>query len=163
MVLFRDRSEAGRELAAALGSFGEEPDVIVLGLPRGGVPVALEVAERLDAPLDVFVVRKLGVPGFEELAMGAVASGGSSARSSGGRSCTGGTAQSLIQPDGRPSWSTTAWPRAPPSAPRWRRCAGGARRGWWSACRSPPLTSARSSSPRWRTLSARELPSDSVP
>jgi predicted phosphoribosyltransferase len=77
MVLFRDRSEAGRELAAALGSFAEEPDVIVLGLPRGGVPVALEVAERLDAPLDVFVVRKLGVPGFEELAMGAVASGGS--------------------------------------------------------------------------------------
>ena len=73
--MFRDRSEAGRELAGSLSHFGEA-NAMVLGLPRGGVPVAFEVAEALDAPLEVFVVRKLGVPGHEELAMGAVASGG---------------------------------------------------------------------------------------
>lgn len=76
MALFRDRVDAGRELAAALGSYARRPDAIVLGLPRGGVPVAHEVASALDLPLDVLVVRKLGVPGHEELAMGAVASGG---------------------------------------------------------------------------------------
>jgi putative phosphoribosyl transferase len=76
VAIFRDRSAAGRELATLLSHFGEERAVVVLGLPRGGVPVAFEVAEALDAPLDVFVVRKLGVPGHEELAMGAVASGG---------------------------------------------------------------------------------------
>lgn len=74
--LFRDRREAGRHLAQALGPFGTRPSPIVLGLPRGGIPVAYEVARALDAPLDVFVVRKLGVPGHEELAMGAIASGG---------------------------------------------------------------------------------------
>ena len=73
---FSDRREAGRRLAALLRPLAEEPDVIVLGLPRGGVPVAYEVAEALGAPLDVFVVRKLGVPGHEEYAMGAIASGG---------------------------------------------------------------------------------------
>src|SRR6266481_4647518 len=73
--LFRDRSEAGRLLAAKLTSSANRPDVLVLGLPRGGVPVAYEVAEALGAPLDVFVVRKLGAPGQEELAMGAIASG----------------------------------------------------------------------------------------
>jgi predicted phosphoribosyltransferase len=72
---FRDRRDAGRQLARELESFRAK-NPIVLGLPRGGVPVAFEVAEYLDAPLDVFVVRKLGVPGHEELAMGAVASGG---------------------------------------------------------------------------------------
>lgn len=73
---FRDRGEAGQLLAAALAA-GETLDhPVVLGLPRGGVPVAFEVARRLGAPLDVFVVRKLGVPGHEELAMGAIASGG---------------------------------------------------------------------------------------
>jgi predicted phosphoribosyltransferase len=76
LALFRDRSAAGRELAGQLAHHAGERDVVVLGLPRGGLPVALEVAEALDAPLDVFVVRKLGVPGHEELAMGAVASGG---------------------------------------------------------------------------------------
>ncbi|HEU5076777.1 MAG TPA: phosphoribosyltransferase [Polyangiaceae bacterium] len=75
MSLFRDRRHAGRVLAAALGKY-RGTDVIVLGLPRGGVPVAYEVARALGAPLDVFVVRKLGVPGHEELAMGALASGG---------------------------------------------------------------------------------------
>src|SRR3981189_2285384 len=74
--LFRDRSEAGRLLAAKLTAYANRPDVGVLGLPRGGVPVAYEVAIALGAPLDVFVVRKLGVPGREELAMGAIASGG---------------------------------------------------------------------------------------
>ncbi|MCS6802214.1 MAG: phosphoribosyltransferase [Chloroflexota bacterium] len=76
MARFADRAHAGRVLAAALGHYAGRPDLIVLGLPRGGVPVAFEVARKLGAPLDVFVVRKLGVPGREELAMGAVASGG---------------------------------------------------------------------------------------
>jgi predicted phosphoribosyltransferase len=74
--LFRDRREAGRLLAAKLTAYANRPDVIVLALPRGGVPVADEVARALGAPLDVFVVRKLGIPGSEELAMGAVATGG---------------------------------------------------------------------------------------
>jgi putative phosphoribosyl transferase len=74
--LFRDRHEAGRLLAAKLAGYANRPDVIVLALPRGGVPVAYEVASALDLPLDVFVVRKLGIPGYEELAMGAVATGG---------------------------------------------------------------------------------------
>jgi erythromycin esterase-like protein/adenine/guanine phosphoribosyltransferase-like PRPP-binding protein len=73
---FRHRSDAGRQLAAHLTRFGGRSDVLVLGLPRGGVPVAAEVATALGAPLDVFLVRKLGVPGHEELAMGAVAEGG---------------------------------------------------------------------------------------
>ena len=73
---FRDRREAGRLLAEKLSGYAGKPDVVVLGLPRGGVPVAYEVARTLDAMLDVFLVRKLGVPGHEELAMGAVASGG---------------------------------------------------------------------------------------
>jgi putative phosphoribosyl transferase len=73
---FDDRSEAGRRLAESLLQYAGRPDLVVLGLPRGGVPVAYEVAKRLSAPLDVFVVRKLGVPGHEELAMGAIASGG---------------------------------------------------------------------------------------
>jgi erythromycin esterase-like protein/predicted phosphoribosyltransferase len=74
--LFRDRREAGRLLATRLTHYANRPDVLVLALPRGGVPVAYEVASALGAPLDVFVVRKLGVPGYEELAMGAVATGG---------------------------------------------------------------------------------------
>jgi predicted phosphoribosyltransferase len=73
---YRDRFEAGRVLADELGEFAGRPDVLVLALPRGGVPVAFEVARALGAPMDVFVVRKLGVPGHEELAMGAIASGG---------------------------------------------------------------------------------------
>ena len=73
---FRDRREAGRLLAAMLPAYANRPDVLVLALPRGGVPVAYEVARALGAPLDVFLVRKLGVPGYEELAMGAVATGG---------------------------------------------------------------------------------------
>ncbi len=73
---FRGRSEAGRELAGLLSAYAGRDDVIVLGLPRGGVPVAFEVAQALAAPLDVFLVRKLGVPGHEELALGAIASGG---------------------------------------------------------------------------------------
>jgi erythromycin esterase-like protein/predicted phosphoribosyltransferase len=73
---FRDRREAGRKLAELLTAYASKPDVLVLALPRGGVPVAHEVARALGAPLDVFVVRKLGVPGYEELAMGAVATGG---------------------------------------------------------------------------------------
>src|SRR5262249_55874458 len=74
--LFRDRRDAGRLLASLLEEYRGRPDVIVLGLPRGGVPVAYEVATALGAPLDVFLVRKLGTPGREELAMGAIASGG---------------------------------------------------------------------------------------
>jgi putative phosphoribosyl transferase len=74
--IFADRAEAGRHLAAALSEFNGRADVLVLALPRGGVPVAFEVARALDVPLDVFIVRKLGVPGHEEFAMGAIASGG---------------------------------------------------------------------------------------
>ena len=73
---FSDRREAGRVLAERLQDYKDSPGVIVLALPRGGVPVAYEVAQELHAPLDVFIVRKLGVPGHEELAMGAIASGG---------------------------------------------------------------------------------------
>jgi len=74
--MFRDRYEAGRVLAKKLAPYAGRQDVLVLALPRGGVPVAVEVARALGAPLDVFLVRKLGVPGFEERAFGAVASGG---------------------------------------------------------------------------------------
>ena len=72
---FRDRVEAGRRLAGELMDYAHRPDVLVLGLPRGGVPVAFEVARALHAQLDVFLVRKLGVSGHEELAMGAIATG----------------------------------------------------------------------------------------
>jgi predicted phosphoribosyltransferase len=75
-VPFRDRTEAGALLAQKLGRYANRSDVLILALPRGGVPVALEVAKALNAPLDVFLVRKLGVPGHEELAMGAIASAG---------------------------------------------------------------------------------------
>lgn len=75
-MLFKDRFDAGRLLASKLRSFANRPDTVVLALPRGGVPVGYEVAKALHVPLDVFVVRKLGVPGYEELAMGAIASGG---------------------------------------------------------------------------------------
>src|ERR1041384_691984 len=73
---FPDRAAAGKLLAEKLTQYAGRDDVIVLGLPRGGVPVAFEVAQRLRVPLDIFIVRKLGVPGFEELAVGAIASGG---------------------------------------------------------------------------------------
>src|SRR5207253_1065039 len=73
---FADRAAAGRELAFRLEPYAGDPRLVVLALPRGGVPVGAEVARALDAPLDVFVVRKLGVPGRRELAMGAIASGG---------------------------------------------------------------------------------------
>jgi predicted phosphoribosyltransferase len=75
-MIYRDRYEAGRILAGNLTAYANQPNVIVLALPRGGVPVAYEVAQALHAPLDVFLVRKLGLPGHEELAMGAIASGG---------------------------------------------------------------------------------------
>ena len=73
---FRNRRDAGRRLATELRQYADRRDVIVLALPRGGVPVAFEIAAALHAPLDVFVVRKLGLPGQEELAMGALACGG---------------------------------------------------------------------------------------
>src|SRR5437773_1144390 len=73
---FKDRIEAGRQLANALTEYANRHDVVVLALPRGGVPVGFEVAQALHAPLDVFLVRKLGVPGHPELAMGAIAAGG---------------------------------------------------------------------------------------
>jgi putative phosphoribosyl transferase len=73
---FRDRTDAGRQLAARLAAFANRRDVVVLALPRGGLPVAAEVSRELNVPLDIFLVRKLGVPGHVELAMGAIASGG---------------------------------------------------------------------------------------
>ena len=76
MRAFANRAEAGQLLAGKLLDYAGRDDVIVLGLPRGGVPVAFEVAQRLRVSLDIFIVRKLGVPGFEELAVGAIASGG---------------------------------------------------------------------------------------
>lgn len=75
-MIFRNRSEAGQALAKKLLAYAHRNDVLVLALPRGGVPVAYEVATALQVPLDVFIIRKLGVPGREELAMGAIASGG---------------------------------------------------------------------------------------
>ena len=75
-MIYRDRTDAGQRLAAQLMDYADRPDVLVLALPRGGVPVAFEVARALRVPLDIFLVRKLGVPGHEELAMGAIASGG---------------------------------------------------------------------------------------
>ena len=75
-MLFRDRTEAGRMLAHRLAAYANYSDAMVLALPRGGVPVAFEIAEALNLPLDILVVRKLGVPGHEEFAMGAIASGG---------------------------------------------------------------------------------------
>lgn len=75
-MIFRDRAEAGQRLAGMLSHYAKLPDVVVLALPRGGVPVGYEVARALSAPLDVFLVRKLGFPGQEEFAMGAIASGG---------------------------------------------------------------------------------------
>ena len=74
--ILRDRTDAGKRLAEALEDYADDPDGIVLALPRGGVPVGYEIAETLHLPLDVFLVRKLGVPGQEELAMGAIAMGG---------------------------------------------------------------------------------------
>jgi putative phosphoribosyl transferase len=73
---FRDRRDAGRQLAHELERYAGRPDLVVLGLPRGGIPVGYEIARHLDAPFDAMLVRKLGVPGHEELAMGAIASGG---------------------------------------------------------------------------------------
>jgi predicted phosphoribosyltransferase len=75
-MIFRDRADAGDRLAEHLLNYRDQPDLLILALPRGGVPVGFRVAQRLHAPLDVFLVRKLGVPGHEELAMGAVATGG---------------------------------------------------------------------------------------
>ena len=89
---FHDRKDAGQQLAGRLSKYANRADVVVLGLPRGGVPVAYEVARQLRAPLEVFVVRKLGVPGHEELAMGAIASGGV-------RVLNGGVIESLQIPD----------------------------------------------------------------
>ncbi|HWH68115.1 MAG TPA: phosphoribosyltransferase [Candidatus Sulfotelmatobacter sp.] len=74
--IFQDRSDAGKFLAKRLKRYVEDPSLLVLALPRGGVPVGYEIARALNAPMDAFVVRKLGVPGYEELAMGAIASGG---------------------------------------------------------------------------------------
>src|SRR5437762_959317 len=75
-MIYRDRIHAGKHLASQLAHYANRDDVLVLALPRGGVPVAFEVAKALRAPLDIFLVRKLGVPGHEELAMGAIATGG---------------------------------------------------------------------------------------
>src|SRR5256885_11945567 len=75
-MIYRDRIDAGKQLAARLADYAHRDDVLVLALPRGGVPVAYEVAKALRAPLDIFLVRKLGVPGHEELAVGAIATGG---------------------------------------------------------------------------------------
>ncbi|MHC1755675.1 MAG: phosphoribosyltransferase [Methanosarcina sp.] len=74
MAIFKDRVDAGKRLAKELSKYSNRPDVLILGLPRGGVPVAFEVAKKLNVKMDIFIVRKLGVPGNEELAMGAIAS-----------------------------------------------------------------------------------------
>lgn len=92
MMQFRNRGEAGRQLAKRLSQYANRSDVLVLALPRGGVPVGFEVAKALHAPLDVFIVRKLGVPGQRELAMGAIASGGV-------RVLNGGVVETLGIPD----------------------------------------------------------------
>src|SRR5215208_100052 len=76
MTPFKDRRDAGKKLAQKLTAYVRQPNLLILALPRGGVPVAYEVALALNAPLDIFIVRKLGLPGREELALGAIASGG---------------------------------------------------------------------------------------
>src|SRR5262245_15670046 len=76
MIRFKNRYEAGRFLAGQLSAYANRPDTLVLALPRGGAPVAYEVAKALGAPMDLFQVRKLGLPGHEEFAMGAIATGG---------------------------------------------------------------------------------------
>jgi len=157
-MIFRDRTHAGQELARKLRRLAGQPNVLVLALPRGGVPVAAEVARALRAPLDVFVVRKLGVPGQPEFAMGALATGGV-------RVLQPDVVQALAIPDavidavtateseelrrerayrgtrpaprvaGRPSFSwTTAWRPARPCAPRSRRCGAFPRRASWWPC-----------------------------
>src|SRR5689334_20789156 len=73
---FANRYEAGRDLARELSHYVDHKDVVVLALPRGGIPIGFEIAHALHAPLEIFLVRKLGVPGYDELAMGAIASGG---------------------------------------------------------------------------------------
>ena len=75
-MIYRNRSEAGKHLATRLKKYANRDDLLVLALPRGGVPVGFEVAKELHVPLDIFLVRKLGVPGHEELAMGAISTGG---------------------------------------------------------------------------------------
>jgi hypothetical protein len=126
---FKDRRDAGRKLATMLTHYANDPRVIVLALPRGGVPVAVEVATVLGAELDILTVRKLGVPGQEELAMGAVASGGVRVLD-----------ESLIRPStaGLPSSSMTASPPAQRCAPPSARYASERRCGSW-----PPRRSAR--------------------
>ena len=175
---FRDRRDAGRQLAAKLIAYANQPDVIVLGLPRGGVPVAAEVAEALGAPLDVFLVRKLGVPGHEELAMGAIASGGVRVlnedvvgplaipaavdrRGRGAGAPGAGAARAALPrqpaaarvgPDGDPGRRRTGDRRRRCARPR-RRCASSGRPG-----SSPPSRSARGQSARrcatWSTRSS---------
>ena len=97
LARFQDRTEAGQALAARLKAYADRPEVLVLGLPRGGVPVAYEIAAALHAPLDICLVRKLGVPGHKELAMGAIASDASSSASDASSPITGVT-------------STCGWP-----------------------------------------------------
>ena len=179
-MLFRNRSEAGRWLADRLQAYAQRPDVLVLGLPRGGIPVAFEVARDLGAPLDVFVVRKLGVPGQEELAMGAIATGGvrvvnqdvvdalahparRAGPGGGGGGPRAGAAGAVVsRASGRrrtsrarpSSSSTTGWPPAPRCARRWRRCGSRARRGSSSPCPWPPPPPARSWRAKWTRSSA---------
>lgn len=92
-MTFRDRRDAGVQLATKLTAYAGRTDVVVFALPRGGVPVAFEVAKSLDLPLDIFIVRKLGVPGKEELAMGAIASGGIVVRNEDVINCAGVSSQ----------------------------------------------------------------------
>src|SRR5258708_3716888 len=104
MQPFHDRRDAGHILATYLRAYAGQPDVLVLALPRGGVPVGFEVATALGAPLDVFLVRKLGVPGHEELAMSAIASGGVRARHRGvlqPRETPAATLEAVVAREGR--------------------------------------------------------------
>jgi len=165
---FRDRRDAGRGLARALLGYADHQGVTVLGLPRGGVPVAYEVAKRLRAPLDVFLVRKLGVPGQEELAMGAIASGGIrvlnrdvialagltddiidavAAREERELERVNGSIAAAVRlcpsPGGPSSSSTTGSQPAPPCGRRPVPCAARDRQGRWSP--SPPRRRTRAS------------------
>lgn len=146
--VFRDRREAGRVLAELLAAYRDQPDVIVLGLARGGLPVAWEVAAALHAPLDAFVVRKLGAPGHDEFAVGALASGGRVVVNDDvvrglritpqqlrdiaereGRNCfgasppTAASARPPISPARRSLSSMTVWPPAQACSRRYRHCA----------------------------------------
>jgi hypothetical protein len=167
---FRDRIEAGRRLAEALKPYAGRPNLLVLALPRGGVPVGYEVARALHAPLDLILVRKLGVPGHEELAMGAIASGGIRIVSEDVIAMLGipdrmiATVAAAEEKELERRERLYRDARAAPRCERLPQRSGSkVRNGWLWPCRSLHLRLARRSAPKRMTWSARSLPNRSWP